>query len=203
MLPDTILQNRQSAVMNEAPLRYVSFVLSSYNFPLLFHERPWPVVAQARQHSAVAAGRKVVQEEWYRDAPFTEPRMQKGGRREWQSAKCRLYSFVKMGMFFRDARGMKMPMYEEPVVGAFYADREEDGRTFEVIAFDENDGTIEIQYGDGTTDEIDLDDWYGMDLEQLESEEEEDEAEDIDDSDAADEDDTDLDDDEGPDEDED
>ncbi len=68
-----------------------------------------------------------------------------------------------------------MPMYEEPVVGAFYEDREEDGRTFEVTAFDENDGTIEIQYSDGTTDEIDLDDWYGMDLEQLESDEEEDE----------------------------
>src|SRR3970282_766263 len=31
----------------------------------------------------------------------------------------------------------KMPMYEEPVVGAFYED--EDGRSFEVIAFDEND----------------------------------------------------------------
>jgi hypothetical protein len=94
-------------------------------------------------------------------------------------------------------------MYEEPVVGAFYEDREEDGRTFEVTAFDENDGTIEIQYGDGTTDEIDLDDWYGMDLEQLESDEEEDEeeAKDVDDS-EADEDDTDLDDDEEPDEDE-
>jgi hypothetical protein len=89
-------------------------------------------------------------------------------------------------------------MYEEPVVGAFYEDREEDGRTFEVIAFDENDGTIEIQYGDGTTDEIDLDDWYGMDLEQLESDEEEDEEDDVDDNDTTDDDDddTDLDEDE-------
>lgn len=84
-----------------------------------------------------------------------------------------------------------MPMHEEPVVGASYEDMEEDGRTFEVIAFDENDGTIKIQYGDGATKEIDLDDWYGMDLEQLESDEEEDDA---DDSDAAD-DDTDTDDD--------
>lgn len=88
-----------------------------------------------------------------------------------------------------------MPMYEEPVVGAFYEDLEEDGRTFEVVAFDENDGTIEIQYGDGTTDEIDLDDWYGMDLEQLESDEDEDDKDDVDDSDTAD-DDADLDDDE-------
>ena len=95
-----------------------------------------------------------------------------------------------------------MPMYEEPVVGAFYEDREEDGRTFEVTAFDENDGTIEIQYSDGTTDEIDLDDWYGMDLEQLESDEEEDEEDDVDDSNETDEDDTDLDEDEDLDDDE-
>ncbi|WP_372521799.1 DUF6763 family protein [Sulfuricaulis sp.] len=72
-----------------------------------------------------------------------------------------------------------MPMYEEPVVGAFYED--EDGRSFEVIAFDENDGSIEIQYGDSTTNEIDLDDWYGLDLERLESDEEdEDELEETD-----------------------
>ena len=69
-----------------------------------------------------------------------------------------------------------MPMYEEPVVGAFYED--EDGRTFEVVSFDENDGTIEIHYADNTSDEIDLDDWYGLDLERLESVEE-DEEEDI------------------------
>jgi len=68
-----------------------------------------------------------------------------------------------------------MPMYEEPVVGAVYED--EDGRTFEVIAFDENEGTIEVQYEDGTPDEFDLDDWYGMDLEQLESDDDEDAVE--------------------------
>ncbi len=67
-----------------------------------------------------------------------------------------------------------MPMYEEPVVGAFYED--EDGRTFEVVSFDENDGTIEIQYADSTSDEIDLDDWYGLDLERLEADEEDDEV---------------------------
>lgn len=72
-----------------------------------------------------------------------------------------------------------MPMYEEPVVGALYEDREEDGRTFEVTAFDENDGTIQVQYGDGTTEEIDLDDWYGMDLEQLESDEEDEDTDEV------------------------
>jgi hypothetical protein len=67
-----------------------------------------------------------------------------------------------------------MPMYEEPVVGAFYED--EDGRTFEVISFDENDGTIEIQYADNTADEIDVDDWYGLDLERLETDESDDDT---------------------------
>ncbi len=95
-----------------------------------------------------------------------------------------------------------MPMYEEPVVGAFYED--EDGRSFEVIAFDENDGSIEILYSDSTTDEIDLDDWYGLDLERLESDEEdEDELEETDTGNAPDDDvDTDEDDDDSPDDDE-
>lgn len=60
-----------------------------------------------------------------------------------------------------------MPIHEEPVVGAFYED--EEGKTFEVTSFDENVGTIGIQHSDGTPDEIDLDDWYGMELEQVES----------------------------------
>jgi hypothetical protein len=95
-----------------------------------------------------------------------------------------------------------MPMYEEPVVGAFYED--EDGRSFEVIAFDENDGSIEIQYGDITTDEIDLDDWYGLDLERLGSDEEdEDDLEEKETSDASDDDEEpDEDDDDSPDDDE-
>ena len=94
-----------------------------------------------------------------------------------------------------------MPMHEEPVVGAFYED--EDGRQFEVTAFDENDGTIDIQYKDGTPDEIDLDDWYGMDLKQVELDEDEEEEldkvepetadDDVDDLDEDDDDDTDED----------
>lgn len=96
-----------------------------------------------------------------------------------------------------------MPMHEEPVVGVFYEDQGEDGRTFEVTAFDENAGTIEIQYNDGATDEIDLDDWYGMDLAQL-APDEEDDTDEVDDGDAANaaSDDTDLDDDDELDEEE-
>jgi len=91
-----------------------------------------------------------------------------------------------------------MPMYEEPVVGAFYED--EDGRTFEVVSFDENDGTIEIQYSDSTTDEIDLDDWYGLDLERLETDDEDEDAVDKTEEDAVPEDDVDDEDDDYPDE---
>lgn len=58
-----------------------------------------------------------------------------------------------------------MPMEEEPVVGKTYQDP--DGLAFEILAFDEDDGTIEIEYTDGTVDEIDLDTWYEMDLRQL------------------------------------
>jgi hypothetical protein len=91
-----------------------------------------------------------------------------------------------------------MPMYEEPVVGAFYED--EDGRTFEVVSFDENDGTIEIQYADSTSDEIDLDDWYGLDLERLETDDEDEDAADKADEDAVPDDDVDDEDDDFPDE---
>jgi len=58
-----------------------------------------------------------------------------------------------------------MPMEEEPVVGKVYEDA--DGLAFEILEFDEDDGTIEIQYEDGTIDEIDLDTWYEMDLQQV------------------------------------
>lgn len=73
-----------------------------------------------------------------------------------------------------------MPMEEEPVVGAIYEDQ--DGLAFEVLSFDEDEGTIEIQYEDGSVDEIDLDAWYEMDLQPLKSapwkdEEEEEEEE--------------------------
>ncbi len=60
-----------------------------------------------------------------------------------------------------------MPMEEEPVVGAMYEDQ--DGLAFEVLSFDEDDGTIEVQYEDGEVSEIDIDAWYEMDLQQLKS----------------------------------
>ncbi len=44
-----------------------------------------------------------------------------------------------------------------PGIGAWY--RLNGGELFEVVAFDDDDGTIEMQYFDGTVEEMDVDDW--------------------------------------------
>jgi hypothetical protein len=69
-------------------------------------------------------------------------------------------------------------MEEDPEVGAVYEDAE--GRTFEVRAFDENEGTVQFEYADGTLETIDLDAWYGLDLTLLESADEASEEDDSD-----------------------
>jgi hypothetical protein len=51
-----------------------------------------------------------------------------------------------------------------PDVGSWYrltggSDAESDGELFEVVAHDPDDGTIEIQYFDGTIEEMDVEDW--------------------------------------------
>ena len=45
----------------------------------------------------------------------------------------------------------------EPTVGDWY--RLSGGQLFEVVAVDDEDGTVEIQYFDGTVEEWDLEDW--------------------------------------------
>ena len=52
----------------------------------------------------------------------------------------------------------------DPVVGNWYQDMEK-LTTFEVVALDEDEGTVEIQYYEGEVEEIDIDDWYEMTLE--------------------------------------
>jgi hypothetical protein len=44
-----------------------------------------------------------------------------------------------------------------PGIGEWY--RRTGGDSFEVVAFDADDGTIEIQYFDGTVEEMDTEDW--------------------------------------------
>src|SRR5580658_1136021 len=45
----------------------------------------------------------------------------------------------------------------QPGIGSWYC--LSGGEIFEVVALDEDDGTIEIQYFDGTIEEMDVEDW--------------------------------------------
>jgi hypothetical protein len=47
-----------------------------------------------------------------------------------------------------------------PEVGNWY--RANGADLFEVVAFDNDDGTIEIQYFDGTVEEMDIEDWQAQ-----------------------------------------
>jgi hypothetical protein len=55
----------------------------------------------------------------------------------------------------------------DPIVGNWYQHLDK-GQTFCVVALNEDDGSVEIQEFDGTTEEIDLDTWYGLDVEPAE-----------------------------------
>ena len=46
---------------------------------------------------------------------------------------------------------------QQPDIGEWY--RLRSGELLEVVAFDAADGTVEVQYFDGTVEEIDYDDW--------------------------------------------
>lgn len=51
-----------------------------------------------------------------------------------------------------------------PVVGNWYTHRDK-GELFQVVALDEDAGTIEIQEFDGGIDELDLDEWRALAVE--------------------------------------
>ena len=50
-----------------------------------------------------------------------------------------------------------------PVVGDWYR---HNGASFEVVAIDRDDGTVEVQHFDGTLEEFDLDTWAEQEFEQ-------------------------------------
>ena len=54
----------------------------------------------------------------------------------------------------------------EPRIGDWY--RTPAGDTFEIVAFDEDDETVGVQYFDGTVEELDLDTWYDLDVDAVE-----------------------------------
>lgn len=47
-----------------------------------------------------------------------------------------------------------------PVIGRWY--RRTNGQLFEVVAVDDEDGTIELQFFDGTIDEVDQETWAAL-----------------------------------------
>ena len=49
-----------------------------------------------------------------------------------------------------------------PAVGNWYKTPEDP--SFEVVALDEDEGTIEIQYFEGEVDELSFDDWESMEI---------------------------------------
>lgn len=55
----------------------------------------------------------------------------------------------------------------DPIVDNWYLHLDK-GQEFCVVAFDETDGIIEIQYFDGNVEEIDLEAWYDLEIEAAE-----------------------------------
>jgi len=55
-----------------------------------------------------------------------------------------------------------------PEVGHWYAHRDK-GQIFQVVAYDEDEGSVEIQDFDGDVDEVDLDTWFAMPLDPAEA----------------------------------
>lgn len=55
---------------------------------------------------------------------------------------------------------MEQEPVNPPLVGEWYADTQ--GTLFEVVAVDPDDGTVEVQYFDGTVEELDADSWEEM-----------------------------------------
>lgn len=53
----------------------------------------------------------------------------------------------------------------DPAIGRWY--RRTNGQLFEVVAVDEDDATIELQFFDGTIDEVDVDTWSRLLIERV------------------------------------
>jgi hypothetical protein len=76
-------------------------------------------------------------------------------RRELTDEPRRISRDRQSRLFAREVGFMVAP---QPGIGDWYRQKE-GGALFEVVAFDDDDGTIEIQYFDGTVEEMDVDDW--------------------------------------------
>jgi hypothetical protein len=61
-----------------------------------------------------------------------------------------------------------MPILDRPVVSQWYRHLDK-GHEFQVTAVDEESRTVEVQHFDGDLEEIDLEDWYGLNIEPIET----------------------------------
>ena len=61
-----------------------------------------------------------------------------------------------------------MPTDADPIVNNWYAHLDK-GQRFCVVALDDDTGLVEIQYYDGTVEEIERDAWYGLAIEPAEA----------------------------------
>ena len=59
-----------------------------------------------------------------------------------------------------------MPIARAPVEDQWYRQRDK-GLSFQVIFVDRDDGIVEMQHFDGDVEEMDLVDWYGLDIEPI------------------------------------
>jgi len=59
----------------------------------------------------------------------------------------------------------------DPVAGSWY-EHIERGQKFEVVDVDDERGVIEVQYANGEIDEMDIDEWYDLEIEPIEIPEE-------------------------------
>lgn len=60
-----------------------------------------------------------------------------------------------------------MPIEDKPIPFQWYRHLDK-GYRFQVTDVDEEAGTVEIQHFDGDVEELDLDDWYGLEIEPIE-----------------------------------
>lgn len=61
-----------------------------------------------------------------------------------------------------------MATMADPIVGMWYKHFDQ-GQEFEVVAVDEDAGTVEIQYYDGNVDELDFQTWYQSSIDPIEA----------------------------------
>lgn len=61
-----------------------------------------------------------------------------------------------------------MPTDADPIQFNWYSHTDK-GQRFRVVAFDEEDGLVELQYFDGQVEEIDINTWYQMEVEPCEA----------------------------------